>query len=122
MPAGRGRSLELNILDPVSLEGKGGLVGPVLIDAEVELGRCACGGDVGRLGGQADMGEDAVDHGRVGDEGDEHAPAAAVGAGLEVFFVALLNNEWVDAGRERGSHRARPRQGYARTARRLGRP
>ena len=61
-------------------------VGPVLVEADVELGRRTGGGDGGLLGGQADVGEDAVDHWRVGDEGDEHAPAAAVGALLEVLF------------------------------------
>ena len=33
-----------------------------------------------RIGGQADISADAVDHGRVGDAGDEDAAAAAVGA------------------------------------------
>ena len=75
----------VNIPSPSSLEGKGGSVWPVLIKVDVELRGSAGGGDVWGLGGQADMGEDAVNHGRVGDEGDDHTAAAAVGALLEVF-------------------------------------
>ena len=41
---------------------------PVLLEAQVELRRSTGRSDVGRFGGQADVGEDAVNHRRVGDE------------------------------------------------------
>ena len=37
--------------------------------------------------GKAEVREELLDHGRVGDEGDEHAVAAAVRALLQVFLV-----------------------------------
>lgn len=44
-------------------------VGPVRVEAQVELWRCAGRGDGGGLGRQAHRGEDAVDYARVSDEG-----------------------------------------------------
>ena len=62
-------------------------------EVALTLERDTGGGDVGGLAGQADMGEDALDDGRIGDEGDEHAASVAVGAGFEVFWNTLAQEQ-----------------------------
>jgi hypothetical protein len=62
--------------------------------APVRDGRRAGGGDRGRPGRQAEVGEDLLDDGRRGDEGEDAAPAAA-GTGQDVARMCrVLNGLW----------------------------